>query len=190
MADAAGRFLRSLREYNLSPGTMQPAFGMAETCTCITYNNAHNEKPSDSKFVDLGPPIAGVEVRITDKLNQVVPAGVEGRLQVRGSVVTPGYLFADAANAESFVGEGWFNSGDLGFIKDGELTLTGREKEMIIIRGANYYCYEIETVVENVPGVRTSFVAATSVASKSGTELLMTFFVPTAEFPERLLPEL
>ena len=48
------------------------------------------------------------------------------------------------ANNAAFVGDEWFNTGDVGFIKEGCLYLTGREKEMIIIRGANFYCYEIE----------------------------------------------
>src|SRR5262249_31044850 len=104
-------------------------------------------------FVDLGPPIPGVQIRITDAQNQVVSEGEIGRLQIRGDVTTRGYLYNDRANEEAFVGEGWFNSGDLGFIWNGRLTLTGREKEMIIIRGANFYCYEIEDVVNSLPGV-------------------------------------
>src|SRR5262249_24559786 len=88
----------------------------------------------------------------------------------------------DAANREAFVGDGWFNSGDLGFIRDGHLFLTGREKEMIIVRGANFYCYEIEDVVNAIEGVQPTFVAACAVADPgSGTEGLAIFFVPAAE---------
>ena len=99
-------------------------------------------------------------IRITDAANRLVPEGVIGRLQIKGAVVTPGYLDNTAANEEAFVGDGWFNSGDLGFIRDGRLTITGREKEMIIIRGANFYCYELEDVVQQVKGVEATFAAA------------------------------
>ncbi len=148
---------------------MQPAFGMAEVCTCMTYANdfaietgVHRflksslggllipstaDDASTITFVDLGPPVPGVEIRITDSSNQVVPEGKIGRFQIRGTVTTRGYLYNDEANKEAFVGDGWFNSGDLGYIWNGRLALTGREKEMIIVRGANFYCYEIEDVV-------------------------------------------
>ena len=53
-------------------------------------------------------------------------------------------------NPYRWLGDGWFDSGDLGFICGGRLALTGRAKEMIIIRGANFYCYEIEEIVLQV----------------------------------------
>jgi amino acid adenylation domain-containing protein len=187
---------------------MQPAFGMAEVCTCMTYVNDFNinsgvhwflksslsgalqpaapESPSAAAFVDLGPPVPGVQIRITDAQNNVLPEGRIGRFQIKGSVVTRGYLLNDAANTEAFVGDGWFNSGDLGFIWNGRLTLTGREKEMIIIRGANFYAYEIEEVVNGIPGTIPTFSAATAVTDPlAGTEGLAVFFVPQSEDSEQ-----
>ena len=61
------------------------------------------------------------------------------------------------------VGDGWFDTGDLGFLHEGRLFLTGRAKEMIIIRGANYYCYEVEDAVTVIEGTIPARVAATSV---------------------------
>ncbi len=109
--------------------------------------------------------------------NQLLPEGVIGRFQIKGAVITPGYLHNEKANKDAFVGDGWFNSGDLGFIVGGRLTLTGREKEIIIIRGANFYCYEIEDVVNRVDGVEPTFSAACAVDDSSGTEGLAVFFV-------------
>jgi acyl-CoA synthetase (AMP-forming)/AMP-acid ligase II len=197
-------FLTRTAPFGIRPGAMQPAFGMAEVCTCMTYQNnfsladgVHRFKksslgsilqiaaandPAAVTFVDLGPPVPGVEIRITDKENKVVPEGVIGRFQIRGAVVTPGYLYNDAANQEAFVGSGWFNSGDLGFILNGRLTLTGREKEMIIVRGANFYCYEIEDVVNSIEGVEPTFVSSSAVPDAStGTEGLAIMFVPKPE---------
>lgn len=194
-------FLRRTAAFGITPKVMQPAFGMAEVCTCMTYANDFTietgvrrflkstlnglMEPSDAEdsttiaFVDLGPPMPGVQIRIADSQNRVVPEGKIGRFQIRGDVTTRGYLYNDEANKEAFVGEGWFNSGDLGYIWNGRLTLTGREKEMIIVRGANFYCYEIEDVVNGLPGVEPTFTAAVAVSDPStGTEGLAIFFVP------------
>jgi acyl-CoA synthetase (AMP-forming)/AMP-acid ligase II len=102
-----------------------------------------------------------------------------GQLQIKGEVVTPGYLNNQAANAEAFVGEGWFNTGDLGFIQEGRLVLTGRRKELIIINGVNYYCYEIEEIVNEIEGVEPTYVGAFSLNNpETGTEGLVVFFTP------------
>ncbi len=195
-------FLARTAPFGVRPEVMQPAFGMAETCTCITYANDFSPARSvhriakrslggvlepaaageDSvSFVDLGPPMPGVQIRIADSDRQTLPEGVIGRFQIRGGVTTPGYLDNEAANADAFVGDGWFNSGDLGFIKNGRLTLTGREKEMIIIRGANFYCYEIEDVVNGVAGTTPTFSAVCAVEDPdSGSEGLAVFYVPAS----------
>lgn len=196
-------FLAATAPFGVRREAMQPSFGMAEACTCMTYQNhfdfdagvhrvlksslggplqmVDRDDPAAVSFVDLGPPVPGVQIRITDDQNRVVPEGVIGRFQIKGDVITPGYLNNPKANQEAFVGDGWFNSGDLGFIWAGRLTLTGREKEMIIVRGANFYCYEIEDVVNAVPGVEPTFAAACAVDDPSrGTEGLAIFFVPAA----------
>lgn len=194
-------FLGGLKPFGISEPVMQPAFGMAEVCTCMTYENQFSNStgprrflkstlskdleetrengPVTTEFVSLGPVMPGVEIRIADARNTTLREGVIGRLQIRGSVVTPGYLKNEEANLAAFVGEGWFNTGDLGFILDGKLFITGREKEMIIVRGANFYCYEIEDVVNRVEGVEPTFSAACAVEdAKTGTEGLAIFFVP------------
>ena len=202
--DVVRQFLSAVARFGVAETAMQPAFGMAEVCTCMTYHNEFHlnsgarwfEKSSLGSslrptaqtdktaiaFVDLGPPIPGVQIRITDADNQIVPEGVIGRFQIRGESVTPGYLNNESANREAFAGNGWFNSGDLGFILDGRLALTGREKEMIVVRGANFYCYEIEDVVNGIEGVTPTFSAACAVDDpNTGTEGLAVFFVPAPQ---------
>lgn len=175
-------FLHLVAPFGVPQQAMQPAFGMAEVCTCMTYQNQFSvdtgihrvlksslsgllkkvdgEDATAISFVDLGPPIPGVQIRIVDPDNHLLPEGFIGRLQIKGDVVTPGYLHNESANREGFVGEGWFDSGDLGFILNGRQTLTGREKEMIIVCGANFYCYEIEDIINRIDGVEPTFVAA------------------------------
>jgi|GEM_PF-2257812 len=200
-APVAGEFLRLVAPFGIQPHVMQPAFGMAELCTLVTYQNQFHpehgvhrmaksslggrlerrdvEDASTVTFVDLGPPNPGVQLRIVDVDNRLQPEGVIGRLQVRGKVVTPGYLHNEAANREAFVGDGWFNTGDSGFLLDGRLTLTGREKELIIVRGSHLYCHEIEDQVRDIEGVEPTYVAACGVeAAAQGTEGFALFFTP------------
>jgi acyl carrier protein len=180
---------------------MQPAFGMAETATCMTYENHFSlansirrisksslsgvlqparETGADAvEFVCLGRVAPGVSIRIAAPDQSVLPENCIGRLQIKGPVVTPGYFNNEAANQEAFVGAGWFNSGDLGFISDRELFLTGREKETIIIRGTKFYCYEIEDIVNAMIGVEPTFVASCGIGDPAtGTEKLAIFFSP------------
>lgn len=210
-------FLESTAPFGVESTSMQPAFGMAEVCTCMTWQNdftvgsgVHHVKKDSLgdqlvltestgsatvDFVHLGPPHPGVQIRIADDHNETLPEGRIGRFQIRGDVVTPGYLKNDPANAEAFVGDGWFNSGDLGYILDGNLVLTGREKEIIIVHGANYYCYEVEHIVGEVDGVAPGFAAAVGIQDPAtGTESLGVFFSPddasadTVEIVQRIRP--
>ncbi|HEY9510779.1 MAG TPA: condensation domain-containing protein, partial [Verrucomicrobiae bacterium] len=194
-------FLRATARFGVRESVMQPAFGMAEVCTCMTYANDFNvetgarrflksslnrelepasgDSTEAAEFVSLGKVSPGISIRITDSDNEVLPESWIGRFQIKGPVVTLGYFRNDDANRDAFVGDGWFNSGDLGFIENGELFLTGREKEMIIIRGAKFYCYEVEDVVNSIPGVEPTFVATCGTGDPAtGTETLAVFFVP------------
>ncbi|WP_016951654.1 SDR family NAD(P)-dependent oxidoreductase [Anabaena sp. PCC 7108] len=195
-------FLEQVAAFGVSPQAMQPAFGMAEVCTCMTYQNhfqldgtgvyciqknslgdnlqfASTTDEAVSEFVDLGLPVPGVQIRITDTNNQVLAEGAIGQLQIKGDVVTPGYVDHPEANREAFVGDGWFNTGDLGFILNRRLILTGRKKEQIVVNGVNYYCYEIEDLVNSIEEVEPTYVAALGFEDTNrGTEGLAIFFVP------------
>ncbi|CAJ1453985.1 unnamed protein product [Effrenium voratum] len=179
-------FLEQTARYGVPRNSMQPSFGMAEACTCMTYNNdfaaAAASRLGRSAFVNLGPPVPGIEIRIASEEGETLAEEEVGRFQIRGPVITPGYLNNAEANREAFVeGGDWFNTGDVGFIKAGCLYLTGREKEMIIIRGANFYCYEVEDVVNAIDQVTPTFTAAVSTHDPAaGTEGLAIFFVPRA----------
>ncbi len=195
MAATVRNFSALCAPFGLRPGAVQPAFGMAECCTCMTYANNPDQplalrvtsiggghvlqidENGPHSFVNLGRVTPGVEIRIANAMGETLSEGVIGRLQIRGAVVTPGYLDNPDANAEAFVGDEWFNSGDLGFIWQEQLFVTGREKEMIVVRGSNYYCHEIE-LVASVSGVVPTFIAATGVrAGGSDVEQLVLFYV-------------
>ncbi len=175
----ARNFLKLLNYHGLQANAIHPAFGMCETSSGITYSNNFSLKSSsdDTSFVELGTPIAGASLRIVDENEQIVTEGTIGRLQVKGASVTSGYYQNPQANQEAFTADGWFNTGDLGFLYQGRLTITGRQKDVIIINGLNYYCHEIEAAVEEVEVVEVSYTAACAVRQPGiNTDQLAIFF--------------
>ncbi|MGA9379089.1 MAG: SDR family NAD(P)-dependent oxidoreductase, partial [Phormidium sp.] len=160
------RFLNLLQPFGFPANAIRPAFGMSETSSGITFlsEGFTLENSSDEmSFVALGLPIPGASTRITDENNQVVPEGVIGKFQIQGNSVTSGYYENPEKNQEAFTKDGWFNTGDLGYIKSGKIILTGRDKDDIIINGINYYSHEIESVVEEIEGIQVSYTAACAV---------------------------
>jgi acyl-CoA synthetase (AMP-forming)/AMP-acid ligase II/thioesterase domain-containing protein/NADP-dependent 3-hydroxy acid dehydrogenase YdfG/acyl carrier protein len=191
VSKTARRFLELLIPHGLRPTAMRPAWGMSETCSGVTYSRHFTrEATSDADpFVSVGAPIPGVEIRIVDSDGARVPDGVPGRLEISGISVTQGY-FGDAETTKAaFTADGWFITGDLAIVSDGELTIAGREKDVIIVNGANYFCHEIESVAEEIPGVEVSFTAACPVRlGDEGAERVALFFVPRADVGGRLEP--
>ncbi|HWZ94477.1 MAG TPA: SDR family NAD(P)-dependent oxidoreductase [Opitutaceae bacterium] len=192
VSKTARRFLEVLAPHGLAPTAMRPAWGMSETSSGVTYSHGFTlgtTRDSDP-FVEVGEAIPGVQIRIVDQQDEPVPEGKNGRLQVRGISITGGYHQNPEANQASFTADGWFITGDLGIIKDGRLSITGREKDVIIINGANFYSHEIESVVEEIDGVEVSFTAACAIRLPGeNTDQVAVFFCPTPA-GESQLPEL
>jgi non-ribosomal peptide synthase protein (TIGR01720 family) len=179
VAKTARRFLRHLIPHGLPATAMRPCWGMSETCSGTIFSDRFllETTTDDDQFVELGRPTPGLSIRIVDDQNQLAQGNVVGRLQVKGRMVTPGYYQNPSLNREAFTEDGWFDTGDLGFLRDGRLTLTGREKDLIIINGVNYYSHEIESLAEEVEGVEVSYVAACAVRDPdSNTDKLAIFF--------------
>ncbi|ALF53425.1 polyketide synthase family protein [Nostoc piscinale CENA21] len=175
----ARTFLKLFQPHGLPPNAIHPAFGMSETCSGITWSDGFSLETSSDEmsFVELGPPIPGASIRITNENNQVVPEGTIGKFQVKGLSVTSGYYKNLERNREAFTEDGWFNTGDIGYLQSGRIVLTGRDKDDIIINGINYYSHEIESVVEEVEGVEISYTAACAVQfSDSNADQLAIFF--------------
>ncbi len=133
-----------------------------------------DESGSALEFVSVGRPLPGMEVCIVDDAENPTPERVEGRVHFRGPSTTAGYYKNPEATRELVLGDGWLESGDLGYLADGELYLTGRKKDLIIKGGRNLYPHEIEGIVGRIAGVRTGCVVAFGVPDEaSGTEKLV-----------------
>ncbi|MHC0067443.1 SDR family NAD(P)-dependent oxidoreductase [Nostoc sp. UIC 10890] len=190
VAATARRFLKLLAPFGLSGDAMTPSWGMAEVSSGITYSDNFSllSSSDDNSFVNLGKPIRGTCLRIVNQDMEVLSEGEIGLLQVKGLTVTSGYYQNPKANKEAFTEDGWFNTGDLGFIKDGCLTITGRQKDIIIINGVNYYSHEIEAIVEELGEVEVSYTAACGVCvASNNTEELVIFFTPYVSEKNQLL---
>ncbi|ETT73269.1 linear gramicidin synthetase subunit D [Paenibacillus sp. FSL R7-277] len=189
VARTALKFNEILKPYHLDKSAMMPCFGMSETCSGSIYSTDFGQdvvKQEDSS-VSVGRPLPGNSIRIVDAQNELVPLYTEGRFQMAGVCITPGYYNNPKANAEAFTSDGWFDTGDLGIITDRGLTITGRAKDIIIINGVNYNNSEIEAILEEIDGVEVSYTAAVSVkASGSQEEELAIFFHPVSMDAVRL----
>lgn len=192
VAKTARRFLQLLAPHGLSPNAMRPSWGMAELSSGVTFADRFSlsSTTDDDLFVEVGSPIPGVDLRIVDNRNQVVAEGDIGALQVKGLTVTSGYYQNQQANQQAFTEDGWFKTEDLGLIKDGRLTITGREKDVIIIRAENYYSHEIEAAVEEIEGVEVSYTAACAVREPGDNTDRLAVFFSTTDTNDKFLNEL
>lgn len=204
VAKTAHTFLRMLTPHGLQGDVMFPSFGMSETSSGIVFSkllHAGNEDngvlrfeknsmggilrhagadhPGSVSFTEVGAPIPGVSVRIVDLTGEQVTERRIGRVQVAGPTIMEGYYNNPEANAEVFTDDGWFETGDLGFLYEGRLTITGRQKDMIIVNGNNFHNYEIEVILEEVDGVEVTFSAVCAVPREDGSEGLAVFFTPS-----------
>ena len=180
VAKHARKFLQLLAPHGLSTTVMHPSWGMSETSSGVVFSNFLLSTTTDEqKFVEVGAPIPGVSLRIVDELGHVVEEETIGRMQINGDPVTSGYYQNPKLNQEVFTLDGWFNTGDLGFLRKGCLTITGRDKDIIIINGLNYYSHEIESAVEELDGIEVSYTAAVAVRGAfDHTDKLTIFFSP------------
>jgi hypothetical protein len=187
----AQKVLKLLSPHGLAANAMHSSWGMAETSSGVTFSDRYLQDPSipeSTTFAELGFPIPGISLRIVNDNNQVVNEQTIGYLQVKGSTVTKGYYQNPELNREVFTSDGWFNTGDLGFLHNGCLTITGRTKNIIIINGVNYYSHEIEQVVEAVEGVSRSYTAACATRQpSSNTDELIVFFHTAISEDNRLV---
>lgn len=130
----------------------------------------------------VGPALEGHRARIVDSDGNVLPDRWQGQIQMRGPSVVHGYF---KEPVPSNIRDGWLETGDLGYMDNGHLFITGRIKDLIIRAGANISPYEIEQVAGEVEGVRSGAVGAIGFSDPDkGTENLVIFFETTQKLPD------
>jgi acyl-CoA synthetase (AMP-forming)/AMP-acid ligase II/thioesterase domain-containing protein len=178
------KFLARYASAGLSHDVLRPGFGMTETCAGSIFSDEFPAADAGYDFAGLGRPVPGLEMRVVDAGGRPLPAGRKGELQVRGPMVTGGYLNNPEADREAFTADGWFRTGDLGII-DGGLRLAGRSKDSVIVNGVNYYSHDLEAVLDRLDGVARSSVAAFPTRPPGGdTEQLVVVFTPAVSWDD------
>lgn len=131
---------------------LEQAWGLTETAPFATHLG---REWTLSKLGSAGVAMPYTEVRVVDAATgDTLPAGAAGEVVVRGPNVTPGYWENAEATAAAFDDEGWFHSGDVGYLdEDGCLFIVDRLKDMIISGGENVYPAEVERVLADLPGI-------------------------------------
>lgn len=190
------RFTDRFKPYGFSEGAHFPAYGLAEASLAVTfpppgrgpvYDTLSRERleaegvvaacgPEDTPLtlVACGRPLPDMEVRIVDDKGQQLDEKFRGLVEFRGPSSLVGYFENPEATRAVKDDEGWVKTGDLGYLSEGELYLTGRVKDIIIKAGRNIQAEDVEDMVAGVEGVRRGCVAAFgSDSEKDGTELLV-----------------
>ena len=121
-------------------------------------------------FVNCGIPLPNFEVQIRDD-DKVLDDWQSGVIYLRGPSVMSGYFNLPEETSHALCEDGWLNTGDIGYLVDGVLTITGRKKDLIIIHGRNIWPQDLEHVAETQPEVRAGDAVAFSAPDSEGEEL-------------------
>lgn len=122
------------------------------------------------EVVNCGKPLPQFKIEIRSQTGRALPEKQIGRVFVKGDAVMRGYYNDPQATQAVLSDDGWLNTGDMGYMKDGCIYIVGRVKDMIIINGKNHWPQDIEWAVEQIPGVRSGDSAAISVPGANGAE--------------------
>jgi len=175
------RFASRFARYGFDPRAITPVYGLAESgvglafpplrrgprIDCISrtaLQGAASARPvpcedeGSMRVVSCGMPLAGHEIRVVDASGRELPERTEGRIEFRGPSATSGYFRNPQATRALFDGD-WLDTGDVGYVAQGELYPTSRVKDLIIRGGHNIHPYDLEEAVGKLAGVRKGCVA-------------------------------
>jgi acyl-CoA synthetase (AMP-forming)/AMP-acid ligase II len=191
-------FSERFARWGFRPRALTPVYGLAEAALAVTFSpfeqpfvsrcfdrealtaaGVARERAGGREIVSVGRPLPGFSLRIADEAGRELPAGEVGRVWIAGPSLMDGYLGDPEATARARR-DGWLDTGDLGFLHAGDLYLTGRAKDVVILRGRNYSPEEIERAVEAVAGVRSGGAVAASWLPEGAAGEVLALFVEVA----------
>ena len=192
------RFAKALEPSGFDPKAFLACYGMAECSLAISFaplntglqvdridadhlakchearevpgGNKEDLSPRTRSFVVCGTPLPGFEVEIRDQEGNALPERHSGTIYLRGPSVMSGYFNEPEITRRTLSADGWLNTGDIGYRLDGQLVITGREKDLIIINGRNIWPQDLEYLAEQQPEVRTGDALAFSAPGPGGKE--------------------
>ena len=188
------RFAEALAPAGFKSTAFLPCYGMAECSLGISfagldeelkidYVDAENmqhenvaeplnpeaalkEKRRVARYVDCGALLPSFDIAVRDEDGNDLPERRAGVVHLRGPSVMSRYFREEAMTRETLSEDGWLNTGDIGYMADGRLFVTGRKKDMIIIHGRNIWPEDLEYIAKTQPGVNYTDAAAFSVPSE------------------------
>ncbi len=191
-ADSHRRFLERFAPCGLKPAALTTCYAMAENTFAVTQGGInekvtvdlisraelsahHRAEPINSdepsiEMLSCGKPIPNCQIKIVDDQNAALPERAVGEVAVRSDSMLSGYYKRADLTAE-VIKEGWYLTGDLGYLAAGELYITGRKKDLIIVGGKNVYPQDLEVIASEVPGVHAGRTVAFGIPDERlGTE--------------------
>lgn len=176
-------FLDKMADYGLKRHAMCPVYGLAEATLAVSISGLDDEvislavdrnklnvgdkisvrtgEKNTVSFVNVGKAINNCAIRIADRQGKPVKDGTVGHVHIKGEAVTAGYYNNAGETKKTINEDGWLNTGDLGFISNDALYITGRAKDVIFVNGQNYYSHDLERVAEEVEGVELNKIVIT-----------------------------
>jgi acyl-CoA synthetase (AMP-forming)/AMP-acid ligase II len=185
-------FIERFAPYGLRPESLGTCYAMAENVFAVTQGGIDSPvhvdlidrysllirqvaEPSEdgelsTKMLSAGKALPGASVRVTDEKGNQVPERVIGEIAILSDCMLSGYYNRPDLTEAAFQ-DGWYLTGDLGYQADGELYITGRKKDLIIVGGKNIYPQDLERLAGEVPGVHPGRVVSFGVFNERiGTE--------------------
>ncbi len=152
------RFADRFAKFGFDPRALTPVYGLSEATLAVTFT-PRRRGARVVRAVSVGMPVPGMEVRVE-----------RGQIAVRGPSVMKRYF---GREQDAISPDGWLDTGDLGFVEDGELFISGRAKDLVILRGKNHAPQEFEDALDGVKGVRAGCAIAVAVPGEEGEELAL-----------------
>jgi len=185
-------FLERFRSFGLRPGALTTCYAMAENVFAVTQGGIDGPVTVDEvdqrsylvdriarpavdgqpiiRMLSCGRPIDNTQVRVLDEKHRQLPERQVGEIALFSDCMLNEYYRRPDATAKAFH-KGWYLTGDLGYMADGEVYVTGRKKDLIIVGGKNVYPQDLEALASEVEGVHPGRVAAFGVFNEdTGTE--------------------
>lgn len=184
-------FARTVEGSGFNPDAFLPCYGMAECSLAVTFSDLSDSYACDTidrelhaqtgvaksvpaddaharGFVECGQALPGYEIEIRDEQGKRLPDREVGTVFLRGPSIMSGYFNEPQIGRKALSGDGWLNTGDLGYMKGARLVITGRAKDLIIVNGRNVWPQDLEYIAEYQEGIRSGDALAFAVPGESG----------------------
>jgi acyl-CoA synthetase (AMP-forming)/AMP-acid ligase II len=199
-ASSHARFLDRFRGAGLDPLALTTSYGTAENVLAMTQSDPSvpvridvvdrarlarggaavpaDPGPDTAAMMSSGAPIPGTRLRVVDTEFRDLPDRRVGEILLSSDCMLTEYFRRPDLTAAAFH-DGWYRTGDEGYFADGEIYVTGRRKDLIIVGGANVYPQDLEFLADHVPGVHPGRTVAFGVDNeRTGTEDVVVLFEP------------